>query len=626
MKTSKSGYLIAMAATLLLAFALGASGLNVDPIWADELASLTIMGAFDPPYDLGQVLASLRQFSPDQAPLYYVLGAFWARMTGWSQVTLRALSLLSGLLMIAALYRLAADLVNRRTALVAALLMTTNAFVILYLHDIKAYALLMALSAAHIWLYWRLARGRRANSATWLWFTLSTAALLYTHNFAAMLLAALAVYHLLGVEKGRRWLKIALAWGVGALCFLPFAPEILDGLSLHQRITADVLAAHEVLLHSARLLVNGVGWLWLPLLASLGWALWRRRTRAILALLLMILVMAALTLIVNWRFGLITFTRLRYFLILWLAVAIVLAYGLTSLPYWRIAAGLTLLIYGAGGWHFYHSGEVVEYAGLMARDRQYPPMQDVVLHLSGQTWPGDYLIGFTSHDQLSRVSYNSSHSTSDFYLQMRLGIDGVFLHSHLKRYRLESDIRSILRAHPYILLSHDPGDVPPNLAKALEIIQEDYLPCAPLADEPHLRIQRYVQPVIGCEHQPTPINYDHGIRVIDRAARHHPGRQLIETLLWWDATHENLLYPYSVSLQLITADGRNLRQVDHHLHGQQLPWSVSQLSTAGLPPGDYRLMLILYQRDTGARAIAADPAKGESLNMLPLLNFTLASS
>ena len=41
MRVENNQYLLAMVLIILLAFALGAHGLNLDPIWADETASVT---------------------------------------------------------------------------------------------------------------------------------------------------------------------------------------------------------------------------------------------------------------------------------------------------------------------------------------------------------------------------------------------------------------------------------------------------------------------------------------------------------------------------------------------------------------------------------------------------------
>ena len=111
--------------------------------------------------------------------------------------------------------------------------------------------------------------------------------------------------------------------------------------------------------------------------------------------------------------------------------------------------------------------------------------------------------------------------------------------------------------------------------------------------------------------------------MIDQAARFDPERQILETLLWWDLPREDMFDHFNFSLQIITPDWRNVRQADHHLQGQHLPWNVSELSTADLPPGDYRLMLIVYERASGNKAARLSPESDAAATMLPLLGFQL---
>ena len=73
-KTRIHTTLAAMTLVLLVAFALGAKGLNADIVWLDEMFSLGNMGAFNPPYSPPDVVNSLRTYSPDHVPLYFVLG------------------------------------------------------------------------------------------------------------------------------------------------------------------------------------------------------------------------------------------------------------------------------------------------------------------------------------------------------------------------------------------------------------------------------------------------------------------------------------------------------------------------------------------------------------------------
>ena len=613
----------AITIVLLLAFAQGAYGLNLDPIWADELASITFMGAFDPPYSPTQVITSVQKFSPDQAPLYFVLGAYWAQVVGWSQFAIRSLSLLWGVLMVAGLYRFTHDVFDKRAALVAALLMSTNSFVILYFHDIRMYTMLMAIGTMYTCLYCRLARCQRVTLSAWLLFVASTALLFYTHNFSTILFAGLASYHVLFVGKSRRWLQIAFGWCLGAVIFTPYAHHVITGLLFNQGVTVNSLETPEVIELYANLLVNGISILWLPILSLFAVSLWQKRDPAVLRISFISLVMVGLILVVNWRFGVITVTRLRYFLVVWFLIAVLIAYALTSNRYWRPVSVVFILLWTAAGYQFLRSGEVIDYAGLMARDRQYPPLHDYVHALNGKTHHLDYLIGFSEQDRVSRVSYNSSHSTSDYYLGTLLGIDGKFLHASQKRYRLEQDVRDILRAHPHVLLAHDPSDVPLNYARTLAVIEEAYVPCTFLVEEPMLSVHKYTHPVMGCDHRPAPVDYDNGIKLIDRAALYDADAESVQVLTWWDVPDEKTLDEYNISIQIINSDWQNVRQVDRHLYDNIVPWSAQEVSTAGLSNGNYRLVLVVYNRHTGAKLGGVNKTSGETGGFQTLLSLNV---
>ncbi len=628
-KRERCKYHFAMVFVLLLAFALGANGLNADIIWDDELYSVSNMGAFNPPYSPAQIIDSLMTHSPDQVPLFYLLGAGWAQLAGWSQFALRLLSVFFGVLMISWLYRFAADAVNRRTAVVAALLMSTAAFVVLYFHEIRMYTMLMGLGIVHSWLYWRLAHGFRITRWTWILFILTACLLFYTHNFSSVLFAGLGLHHLLFVKKSRRWLHIIIGWGLGAMLFLPYVPFVIDGLSY---VSGNSLAASttEIVEAFAHLLVNGFHFLWLPLVLLFGYALYRKRDPVIVWLLSAALLMILGSLFANWQFQFIKLSRIRYFLLVWPLLAIVFAYGLTSAPRWRVVTILFLLLWCIAGYQLSRSIEIYNYAGVRSAVRTSPPLHRYVDGIKDKTWHKDYLVGFSN---AWYVNWDRKHgwSIADYYLEVQLGIDGVFMEAGhegstitKRAWEIRRDVRWILDGHPYLLFAYDLESKPPNADIALDIIHEDYVPCKVVVNKPDLLIQRYVHFVMDCNHQPAPMEYGNDIKVFDRAARYDSGSEVLQVLTGWEVADEGLLDEYNVSLQIIASDWQNVRQEDRHLY-ELPPWDVIELSTEGLPPGDYRLMMILYHRDTGEKVSGLDLASGETGNLLPLLAFTIES-
>ena len=615
----------AMTCILLLAFAQGAHGLNLDPIWADELYSLTSMGAFESPYTLGEVVQSLRRYNPDHVPLYFYMGALWAKVAGWSQLSMRLISLLFGMLTAATLYRFGAHVVSQRTALVAAFLTVTSAFVILYFHDLRMYTMLMWLGILHTWLYWRIAHGHHVSRLTWVLFCGSAISLFYTHNFSTLVFAGLAFYHLLFIKKSLCWLKIVVAWCICALVFLPYAPFVIDGILLHQEFDRNPLDTLAVIDTFALLLANGQIILWLPILLTVGYALAHRQSGSILRILAVASSMVVVLLAVHTAFHLITITRLRYLLVPWLLINVVIAFGIAEIPKHAWIAHLLILAWLIAGYRFTSSGDILNYAGLMSRTENFPPLHQYERHLRDSVASTDFLVGFDESGVVSQVhrEYYSANSISDYYLQTMLGIDGTFLHSSKKRYRLERDVREILQSHPHVLLAHDPSNVPLNYARTLAIVEEAYVPCTSLVDETALWIRKYTHPVMGCDHQPAPIEYDNGIRLIDRAAYYDADGELLQALTWWDVPYAAMLDEYNISLQIISSEWNNVRQVDRHLYDKLIPWSVIELPTDELAPREYRLMLVLYDRETGKRVNGSDPSSGESVEILPLLAFSV---
>ena len=338
-----------MLPVLLLAMALGAAGLNTDIVWMDEMFSLGNMGAFDDFFSPVEVLASLSEESPDHVPLYFVLGSQWARLAGWSQVALRYLSLLFGLLLIASVYRLTADLDNRFAGLVAAFLVTTCAMINLYSHEIRMYTMLSWLAIAHAWMYWRLQVDGRGGRPTQFFFVVSAILLLYVHIFSVFFFVGLGLQHLIFAKITRRWFGIVAGWGVAILAFLPYLPIFavgFRGVTRSSTIAAKALPTAEIAELLAHLLVNEVLVLWLPIVALAARLLARRGRGNFLRILVMTLFMIGAIFLFNSVHKSLNPTRFRYFVIAmpFFCVAVAMLAGggisLASLAAHRIAGSL----------------------------------------------------------------------------------------------------------------------------------------------------------------------------------------------------------------------------------------------------------------------------------------------
>ena len=159
-------------------------------------------------------------------PFWRVLGALWVSAFGPTESIVRFQSTLFAALALALLYRHAADLFDRRVALLAVFLLGTHAVFIFYAHEFRPYAaLLMWVLALHFsFVRWLLTR-RFLYAVLYL---LCAAAALYTHFFAAYAIAGQVVALLLLVRWDRRlYVRAFGLWLAVGLAFTGWLPSFL---------------------------------------------------------------------------------------------------------------------------------------------------------------------------------------------------------------------------------------------------------------------------------------------------------------------------------------------------------------------------------------------------------------
>jgi mannosyltransferase len=203
---------------LLLIVALAAvvrfATLGTQSFWLDEY--LTVIHTQT---SFGETLNALPTGEVNP-PLYFVLAWVWQKVFGGGEMALRSLSALLGTATIPVVYAAARELASRRAGLFAAGLAATNPLLIWYSQDVRAYPLLILLSALSF-LFFVRALQREEPRSLWAWAAASGLALA-THYFALMLLVPEAIWLLLRARAGRAKAFLACA-GVGAvgLALLP---------------------------------------------------------------------------------------------------------------------------------------------------------------------------------------------------------------------------------------------------------------------------------------------------------------------------------------------------------------------------------------------------------------------
>ena len=615
-----------MTLVLLVGVSFGASGLNADIVWLDEIFSLSNMGAFNPPYSPQAVIASLNNYSPDHVPLYFVLGSQWAQLVGWTQLPMRYLSLLLGALFIAALFRFTVAALGQRTALVAAILISANGFVILYFHEVRMYTLLLLLAVVHSWAYWRLANGFRAGWRSWFLFLATAVAVIYTHVFSLYFLAGLIMQHFIMPAKSRRWLAIVACWLVALLAFLPYITVFSKGffgVTTSANTLSNALTTQELALSVAHLLVNDRIELWLPIVILTGLALRAKRPEAFIRLLLIFGGMIVTLFILNGVFRVIGINRMRYFLLVMPFFVIVVAHLLLSLRRWRVIAILFALVWVAGGYRIHQLGEHWTYGGHHTLLMEHPPLQQFSDALRGATRAQDFMLGFASSPM---INWPLKHgwTTAEYYTQVALGIDGAFVNARLRGEELRQNIQRSLDNNPFLLFTYDPRDKPMIFNDVLAAVQADYTNCEVMVNRETVFVQRYVYKSLSCDREYQPIHYDNGIKIVDRFGVYDSDRESVRVVTGWEVAHQAQLEEYNLSIQLLTREGQKLRQAgDRHLYDDILKWYVAEMSTADLPPGDYRVVVILYDRYSKAKVSGTDLSRGESAAIHPIMRFTI---
>lgn len=614
-----------MLPLLLLVTLLAAGGINADVIWYDELTSIGHAGGLTGPFSPLDVLRSISTHSPKHGPLFFELLAGWGALVGWHHAALRCLTLFFGILTVAWVYRIGVDFLGWRAGLWASAFLGLNVFWLEYFHEIRMYTAQAAMLVAMLWHYLHIAQSKSTiGSVRWFGLILTASLSLYAQPFSFFVFLAIGFYHLIFVPKTKRWIHTALAFLLVGVLYLPWLPVTYVGLTTKFDAWGEMPfeQAVEVFL---QLLSNGN---WLVILIALAAAALRLRKRENLKKALPFWVLAfvilALLLSVNEAVRLIPLRRSRYFFVVFYPMALIVGSGLAWLKP-RALPLIILTVYLGSGFVFRGWDDYVGFQGTIRAIQSYPPIHDYVLALRDVVSEEDFIVGFSDINFIIRRG-KVGKSTADYYFETLMGIDGTFIRTNLDNAQLEEDIPDKLEDHPYLLFTYNPLNKPAIFDQTRSIIERDYAPCKLVLDEAELRVERYVYRTLDCDRKYQPIRYDNGISIVDKFADFIPDRDVLRVVTGWEVADKALLYQYNISIQIHSADGQKVAQInpDRHLYHDVLKWFVVELSTSDLLPGDYRVVVMVYDRDPPhAKVFGADIESGEYGKILPIQSFSI---
>jgi uncharacterized membrane protein len=193
--------------------------LGLQSLWYDEAFSLAVARSGWPTFWAALLSDGVHP------PGYYLLLRGALALYGKGEIALRFLSVLAGSLGVPLIYQLGRVLGGRRWGLVAALLLALNPFALWYAQEARMYSLLLCLSIAGGYAFWKLVT--QPNSRHWLWLTIVTALSFVVHYFAFLLSLVQFAYLVVSLRRTHRVLRWWVASQAAAfVLFLPWAVAV----------------------------------------------------------------------------------------------------------------------------------------------------------------------------------------------------------------------------------------------------------------------------------------------------------------------------------------------------------------------------------------------------------------
>ncbi len=584
-------------------------------LWTDEIRSLYRAG--DPVF--GGTLTPLQVWQrtaevSDQVPGYYLLLALWGSLVSLSPVTGRFLSLILGLLAIAWTFRLGKDLQSPLAGFGAASVLGCSVFFVNYLHDMRTYTLLVLLSAIFLWLYWRIAIDQKTGWLLKMMLMLCVAGLLYAHYFSFILIAAVCLYHLLLVPKQRGWWQVI---GLIAAAGVLFLPWLLTSFTVSNYLEPALRKAYafspgEMVHQVLDMFSNGNIGLWL-VVSVFALDLRDRIVQFILFLLIVALLLAIL--INSWLY---VISEVRYLMILWVPLAILMGLGFVQLK--RAGLRTTFLI---GIWLLI---AVTSNFGSKLLDAvnpsiKYLPWNILVRDLDQRTKNGDVLAFETlidewdgGQDEVMAYYFHAMPLKTQMVESLPIMSD----EEYLRRGELAID------GAKRIWVSYEPHQRPWRADMFNNLLaQKGYTSCGTISDTPELFTELFSQPpqtFIG--HFST----DTGQKIANMNLAELLSRvedKSLYTTLEWALEANTPPDTYSVGIHVFNERGDLVAQADYGLPNTSFGCQSTRIALDMLPPGRYSVDTLVYAWQTNVRLSAQSIANSQSNVYIHLGTFSL---
>lgn len=203
---------------ILIALGLRFFYLAKDQFWMDEAYSAIISN-----WSLWKILKEVPGLG--SPPLYNLGLHFWIQCFGDSEWILRSSSVLFGILLIPLVYWVGQGWFDKKTGLLAALVVTLNVLHIFYSQQTRLYAsfIFLSLLCCHfLFLFFK-----EGKKIPFLGYTLTLLLLLYWHNWALFLIPVPYFFMALNRTRWAKLPKILISHFLVFVGYLPFLPSLL---------------------------------------------------------------------------------------------------------------------------------------------------------------------------------------------------------------------------------------------------------------------------------------------------------------------------------------------------------------------------------------------------------------
>jgi 4-amino-4-deoxy-L-arabinose transferase-like glycosyltransferase len=612
---------------LLLTFWLGARGLNIDTLRGDELSSIQIthdMTTFTPlsPADVWHD-ASQDAVHP---PGYYLLLNGWARLVGIEAAALRGLSLFLGILTLAWVYRLGADLASRQAAFYALIILGTSVYFARYLHEMRMYTLTMLMIVMLLWFYLRIIDG---SPKRWHWIGLFVSALgaIYAHYFAALFLGTIGLFHLFQFRRlssGRFW-GVIVIFAIAGILFLPWVTILLDGMDRkirrEENVAEKLLSPLEILQQTWFAFANTNMLFALVLAPSIGLMTTARGTRRIglVAVAFLLAILAANQYVVQ----VIEDGNVRYMLPLWPLLALLVAFGLFVVTRWRQPVGqvlvmIALVVWVGSGIYF----SVIERARFDPFIVNFKSLEAQRL-LRDDVTAGDYVVAYVP----DRHRHHTTRSTLNYYFR-NLNVDTQATGTvpagwdQEDAYFLPFEHSDPEQARLWVL------DVPSRATSTLAGFESalsslDYAVCTSSLTDGELRARLWAKSPACCAADGHIAQFGNLVTLNGLDVTPQADGWLIGSA--WQMSPGTPPDTYSVSFQVFDPAGAKVAQVDDGLANVLRACKRLVISIEDAEPGLYEIRATVYEWRTGER-LPGRLVDSEGIDdLLPVGSFTAES-